>query len=743
MSSSVDVELRLKLRDGATAGVKSAAETAQKEADKTAAASEKSSKKAADAAEKSAQKAATASEKAAQRAADAAEKSAARQRSSYDKLSQAREVLGMRSERVVQREIQQTEAAYNRLAASGKLSADQMAIAQEKVRQKVTQLTNEMGKLTTAQRKAADEAANLERGQKVMRYGAAGAAGVAAAAYTLKGPAEQAMSYDRRLANMANTAYAERDAAGRKIGMKTLEDAVNKARHEGGGTRDQAAGALDTMIASGTVSDSDAMKMLPGIMKASTASGADANALATIAIRAKQSFKIKAEDLPSVLSAAMAAGQAGGFELKDMAKWLPQQMAMAGNLGLSGKEGFAKLAAWNQASVITSGTKDEGGNNLRDLLNELNTPHFRKFIGEQLLGNGQPMKKGEKDKRMKDIDAIYLDYQSRGIDKVSATMELAEKVFAKDKRYQALQAKLRATAKDDKDGQRDIIESMAAQVQGTAIGKIFHNQQSLMAFLGLMNNQQYTQDVLGKVRGQYVAPDEKSAISKAHTVISSTADFKMEQAKEDSATAQKAAMDNLTPAIGKTAAAFSDLASKHPLLVGTTALATTALAALAGAAGLASLTMGGGLPGTGAIGRAAAWVSASTVAKGAMRGAKAGGLAGLGAIAGGYALEKGFGEESAISRYGSSALNGAALGATLGSVVPVLGTGIGAAVGGGLGLAWEGIKDLLKPVEQKPIDVNAKMTVGLAPGLVLQTQSMQTSSGGSVQMNTGNLYGVP
>ncbi|XLV71482.1 phage tail tape measure protein [Ralstonia syzygii subsp. celebesensis] len=150
------------------------------------------------------------------------------------------------------------------------------------------------------------------------------------------------------------------------------------------------------MIASGTVSDTDAMKMLPGIMKAATASNTDANALATIAIRAKQSFRISAEDMPQILSAAMVAGQAGGFELKDMAKWLPQQMAVAGNLGLSGKEGFAKLAAWNQASVITAGTRDEAGNNLRDLLNELNTPHFRKYMAEQYLANGQKLKRGEK-----------------------------------------------------------------------------------------------------------------------------------------------------------------------------------------------------------------------------------------------------------------------------------------------------------------------------------------------------------
>ncbi|CEJ19980.1 phage tail tape measure protein [Ralstonia solanacearum] len=712
-SPAVDVAVKIKIVDdgSANAAIQKTAKTAEQTAAKTA----------------------TATEKAAQKAADAAEKSAARQRSSYERLAQARETLGVRSERAIQREIQQTEAAYNRLARSGTMSWREQAAAVGQMRQKVTELTNEMGRLTAAQKTAAG-----------LKFTGAAIAGIGAAAYTLRGPAERSMSYDRRLANMANTAYSERDAAGRKVGTKSLEDAVNKARREGGGTREQAAEALDTMIASGTVSDTDAMKMLPGIMKAATASGTDANALATIAIRAKQSFKISADDMPQILSAAMVAGQAGGFELRDMAKWLPQQMAMASNLGLSGKEGFAKLAAWNQASVITAGTRDEAGNNLRDLLNELNTPHFRKYMAEQYLANGQKLKRGEKEKRLKGVDDVFLDYQSRGIDKVGATIDMMQSIFSKDAKFQALQAKLRATDKNDKEGQRQILEAMSAQVQGTAVGKVFHNQQSLMAFLGVMNNQEYTKDVLGKVRGQYGLAPERSEIATSFKGIADTADFKMEQAKEDAAVAQKSAMDNLLRTIGKAAEAFGDLAKKHPLLVGTTTLATAALGALAGVAGLASIAMGGkGLPGGQAITNAAAWATGSAVGRGAMKMGKVGGIAGVGALVGDYALEKAFGEESAISRYGSSALNGAAMGAMVGSVVPVLGTGVGAAVGGGLGLAWEGLKDLLKPAEQKPVDVNARMTVGLAPGLVLQSQSVQ-ATGGNVQMNTGNVWnGAP
>lgn len=709
MSSSVDVEVRLKLKDGASAELKATAQVAEKLATKVS----------------------TATERAAQRSAEAVERSSTRQRSSYEKTSQAREALGVRSEKVIQKEIENTRKAYAVLGAAGFASAQEQERAYAAVQSRVTRLTNEMGKLTTAQKKAAEEAKHLaraeadrERGQKVLRAGAAGLAGSAAAAYTLKQPAMTAMTYDERLAHMANTAYNERDAAGRKIGQKALEDAVNRAvGKDGGGTREQAAEALDTMISSGAMSGDAAMKVLPQIMRFSVANNADANQLSQIGIRAMQTFKIAPEDMPNILNMATAAGQAGGFELKDMAKWLPQQMAAATMSGLSGRDGFAKLAALNQASAITAGSKDEAGNNVVNLLAKINSSDTA--TDAKKLGINLPK---------------YLqDQRAKGVDSVDAFSALVDKTVAGREDYKALQAKLKSAKTDD--DKRATLESMATIAQGAGIGKLIQDRQAMMALLGMMNNREYLQEVLGKVKANDVTTG--GAGDRNYEVISDTSAFKLRQAEQQKDIGQKAAMDGLTPAIGKAAAAFADLTSKHPLLVGMTTLATGALAALAGAAGMATIAMGGRVPGGAAIGRYAGAISGSKFGQSAMRAGKVGGLTGIGALAGGYALEKGFGEESAIARYGSSALNGAALGATLGSVVPILGTGIGAAAGGALGLAWEGIKDLLKPAEQKPLDVNAKFQVGLAPGLVLQGQSMQ-ASGGNVQMNTGNLMnGAP
>lgn len=64
-------------------------------------------------------------------------------------------------------------------------------------------------------------------------------------------------------------------------------------------------------------------------------------------------------------------------------------MAFAASLGLKGKDDIAKIFAWNQAAVITAGSKDAAGNNLKDLFNELNTSHFKGFVAQQLLNDGK------------------------------------------------------------------------------------------------------------------------------------------------------------------------------------------------------------------------------------------------------------------------------------------------------------------------------------------------------------------
>ena len=255
------------------------------------------------------------------RATSAATQSAGKQRTEAQKLATARTMLATRSEQRIQREIMATEAAYNRLARSGQLSMQELSRAAEASRTRINRLTNEMGKLTAEQTRQA----KLARGAKWGQYAAIGGAGIMAAGMALKDPAQRAMSYDRMLADLANTTYNDRDVAGRIAGMKDLEETVNKARREGGGTRESVAEALNTMIAAGAVDTETSKMMLGDVVKAATASGADANDLALVAVRAVDNFKIDPTRMQGILSGAIRGGQLGGFELKDMGKWLGQQ----------------------------------------------------------------------------------------------------------------------------------------------------------------------------------------------------------------------------------------------------------------------------------------------------------------------------------------------------------------------------------------------------------------------------------
>ncbi|WP_234086753.1 phage tail tape measure protein [Azonexus sp. R2A61] len=428
--------------------------------------------------------------------------------------------------------------------------------------------------------------------------GYAQAVGAAQAAkFVLADPVRQTMNYDRQLAGLANTAYAGQSLDARKAGMKELDGAIMGAVRDGGGTREGAMATLDKLVASGAFTDiNEAKSLLPTLTKAGTAANADPTQLADIAIRAKQTFGLKDSGL--ALDQAIKAGQLGGFELKDMAKWLPQQMAMARLSGLKGDDGFRTLLAANQAAAITAGTKDEAGNNVVNLMGKINsrdTADDAKRLGIDLSGT-------------------LAAARAKGTNSLDAFVNLTQSLVGKDKRFSELQAKASNSTGDE---QKAAYEAMGDIVQGSAIGKLVQDRQALMALVGIMGNQKYMNDIRGQLG------NAKGTGDSAFELIAQTPSFKMEQAAAEKANAMQQALDRVNPLLGSAADGFSALAQNFPVATAATlALATAATAAAAALAGFA---------GVGAIlgrGKAAADIA------GAVAGAGAGGKA----ITGGRAL---------------------------------------------------------------------------------------------------------
>ncbi|MBD9362905.1 phage tail tape measure protein [Methylomonas fluvii] len=501
----------------------------------------------------------------------------ARQRTSFERLSLARETLGMRSEKKIQLEISRTESSYKRLAASGKLSQDELTRAAEKTRQKITSLTNEMGKLTKEQQKAAKAAKDFEAAQGRIRTGVAVGAGVAAAGYALKSPVMNAMSFDERLASMANTAYPERNAAGRLQGAKALEAIINRSvdlKQGGGGTRDQAAEALDALIAKGTLSREQSMAFLPTIMRTSYGSSAAPVDIANLASAlVGQNIVGNERDLKRALNMVTASGQAGGFEIKDMARSLPGQLAVGKTAGLVGLPGLQKILTMNQAAVMTAGDTSTAGNNVLNLLTKLSSNDTAKDFDK--AGGG-------------DLNKFLIDQRLKGVDAVDAWLNLIDKLSLRDPQMKAALAKLQAAG--NKADQQAAIESISQLAEGGVIGRFFQDMQARGALFG-MRNKALTDRVGGFISSNNT---EFGANDLNYQTMAGTGAAAMRNAEQEAAIRQKAAMDRLIPTISKAADLFVDLSQKYPDLSAAVVGATPPIIALGTAAGVSALAMGGG-----------------------------------------------------------------------------------------------------------------------------------------------------
>lgn len=477
-------------------------------------------------------------------------------------MASARETLGVRSEHRIQQEINHTIAAYNRLKRSGTATSRELARAAEATRSKIAGLNAEMGKTSWGQRLG-----NV--GTAIASVGA----GMAAGAMVMAQPMKKEMDYDRRLAMVSNTAFSDRDVAGRISGKKELHDAVKSAVETGGGTKEEALGALDKLLASGTVKAETAMKLLPTLQKGAVATGASTEDLSAIAISAMQQFGISEDQIGAVLDKAVAAGQAGNFELADMARWLPQQMAAAKSAGLSGMDGFEALLVANQQARVTAGTSDEAGNNLVNLLAKLTSKETAdRFSKLEIKG---------KDGKTHGIDFIKSmeNEKKQGKNSIEAFGSIMDMVVGEDKRYQVLKAKLKTAKKEE---QQALIEQMTNLVEGTAIGQIISDRQALMALLGIRNNVELGKQVKEEITNSDGATD------KSHKVVMSTNSAKVEQAKNAVEFAQMEGMKSFNNALGDAATKLAEYAKVYPNLTSTLTTAGTVITALSTAAIAAS-----------------------------------------------------------------------------------------------------------------------------------------------------------
>lgn len=590
------------------------------------------------------------------------------QRTATSRMQMARahkpyEIVGIRSEKAIQREIKLTEAAYNRLKRSGTASQNDLARAAQAHKQKLKELNAELGR-----------GAGLQKG---MAAGAAVFAGGAAAYGVLKPAMDNQKQLDANITQVAWQAYGEDNSKSAdwiaKEGKGEIRALVKELVDTNGGTADAALQLINSMMANG-MSFEQARANAQSSHRAMLASAEGVgqyNPQDTAKLfKVLSDFGFKGDELSKAFEYAMKSGMQGNFEIADMVRELPALLPAAKAAGMDGLQGFGFLLSTLQSAANKAGSNSEAANNVRNLLEKTlsadTTKRLSKMVNPQQPGKGI------------DWRASVLKGKENGESAVQVLARLADSMLEKDSEYQAFKKK--ADAGDE------TAKSQMNIMKGFVLSSILPDIQAkggLLAAADTQQVQEYMQGLLG-------LNPQNSLVDKKLAVMESSAAYKQEQAEAKALLGQ----DALTEPLIKAETGLKSLTAEFPNA--TLALQTLAAAAMAAVAaqGLMGVLGGGGLGGgAAAVGTAARF-----------------GLVGIGAAAGGLGLwdansrinrneGKGFTEGGLNSRaagYAESALSGAALGAAVGSIIPGIGTAIGAAIGAGGGLLTAAITDAWK-----------------------------------------------
>ncbi|WP_048797288.1 MULTISPECIES: phage tail tape measure protein [Serratia] len=491
------------------------------------------------------------------------------------RMTQAREILGVRAERTIQREISQTIAAYNRAARSGQLSAAEQARAFDQMQSKVAKLNQELGK---TERTYTSMAKGFGRGAVAI------GGGLMAGAAVLRKPVEQQMDYSQHLATLSNFAFSDQNSVAARIaGKKELDSAIRNATQKGG-TPDEAINALDIMLRSGTMNRQQAEKALPDVMKIGAATETNASDVAMLE-RNAYNFGLSQKDTPVAMSAITTAAQHGSLDFKVLAAEMPRGLESAKSAGFTGRRGFAQVPALFEASAIGAGSPNEAATNANDLLAELTSKNLAHNAKKMVIqGKGV------------DIQALEEADARKGLTPLDTVNHLVDTALKHDAKYQRLTQQL-STTKDQTT--RDRINSQRSLIEGTYVSHLFPNQQARNAFINLRRNWGTFQKMQDEQLQQFNLPDGQRSVDLDYGVQQQENAFKVNQAKNSAFYASNDAMQPVAKVLGDISSEGAKLAQEFPNLAAAASGATTAIKAMAVAAiGFSGLSMiMGGLKG--------------------------------------------------------------------------------------------------------------------------------------------------
>lgn len=273
-----------------------------------------------------------------------------------------------------------------------------------------------------------------------------------------------------------------------KASNQQLMDYAKNAVRQGHGTVEGTAQAAGILAASGIYDKVEDLKApLQAIAKSSFASGADETDMAKLAQQVKQ-FGVGVDRTQVAFDRMIGSGQAGGFELKDMAQFLPVVLASAKNAGYRGEQGLNQVTTHLQLARKYTGTPGEAATNVDDLYGLVNQKHFKDTIAKNIqVEAGDPTKIGKKNKQVFDLTKYLANNQIKGADTITSVAILMNRQLSKNKEFNKLNKQLQQAIKNKDTEQITRLNSAISLVTAGQFGDSFHNKQSLSAMTAIVS----------------------------------------------------------------------------------------------------------------------------------------------------------------------------------------------------------------------------------------------------------------
>lgn len=563
-------------------------------------------------------------------------------RNELSRLATARSNLGVRAEHTIQREIQKTQASYNRMAKSGKLSEDELARAFGEMKKRVAALRAEMEReseqtMSNYRRMAnAREMLGIRSEKDIQReiqrteaaynrlansgvmsaqeqaraYSATTAkvaalrkelkgaqveetsfgkhlltagAGVAAGVHYLAPKITNSSEYSMELMKLSNRVFHNRDTAGRQKGKDEINDAVRSAIEQGGGTVPETLVGYEGLIASQAYSPAQANQLLPRINMTASSVGADSGKVAELA-SSLHFFQIPFDKIPNALSGVVRMGQMGPVDADVIAEYGKGMLEQLGSVGGANYQGLRAVLPLAESSALGASTPAQALTNATDLVNDILSPNLDS-AAKRVKING---------KKIKWHDSI-IKMMGQGIDPLEAARTIVNKAIDNDSQYKSLNSQLNKT---NDPVQRDRLQRQIQAVRGVYYGKFFRNQQARMAFIGYEQHYDKVKSLQDAMDQEYYGKPGELATDKDMKGVRKESEFKTTQASSLSILDQNSLMSPLAKIEGDIAAEFTKLDEVLPTVTKSLeglAIAVGTVGAI-GATGIAADAMlGGGL----------------------------------------------------------------------------------------------------------------------------------------------------